>query len=196
MKLKIGITGGIGSGKSLAASFFESKGYPVIYADKVAKELYNSDRTLLKLLVKEFGKGILDNKGKFNSINARKIIFLYRKNIKRVNSIVHPFVLKQIDEISAKINSNIVFIEAAIMFESGSYKKMDYVLLIFANKKTRIKRIMKRDKIKQSEVLKLMNLQMNEQEKLKRADFIIKNNGSSNELFAKLNSFCKKLNQL
>ncbi|MCC6864947.1 MAG: dephospho-CoA kinase [Ignavibacteria bacterium] len=196
MKLKIGITGGIGSGKSLAASFFESKGYPVIYADKVAKELYNSDRTLLKLLVKEFGKGILDNKGKFNSINARKIIFLNRKNIKRVNSIVHPFVLKQIDEISAKINSNIVFIEAAIMFESGSYKKMDYVLLIFANKKTRIKRIMKRDKIKQSEVLKLMNLQMNEQEKLKRADFIIKNNGSSNELFAKLNSFCKKLNQL
>ncbi|MFI5211944.1 MAG: dephospho-CoA kinase, partial [Ignavibacteria bacterium] len=98
-KLVIGITGGVGSGKSVACKYFEKLGYRVIYADVVAKELYKTNKNLRALLVKEFGKGILDSSGRISYINARKIIFSKKSNIKRVNSIVHPFVIDEIDRI-------------------------------------------------------------------------------------------------
>lgn len=195
-KLKIGITGGVGSGKSLAARYFEKLGYPVIYADKVAKQLYASNKKLLAKLVNAFGSGILDNNRNLSRENARRIIFSSRKNIKRVNSIVHPFVFREMDKIYAKLKSRIVFFEAAIMFESGSYKRMNYVLLIYTNKELRIKRLIQRDKIKRADVLKIMKLQIPEKEKLKRADFIIKNNSSPAELKKKITALSKLINVL
>ena len=178
-KLKIGITGGIGSGKSLACKYFENLGYKVIYADGVAKELYSSNSQLIKRLVAQFGKGILDENGKLSRPNARRIIFSDKRNIKRVNSIVHPFVFREMDKMVSRIKDKVVLFEAAIMFESGSYKRMDYVVLIYANKETRIKRIIKRDGVKRRDVLKLMKLQLDEREKAKRADFVIKNNATA-----------------
>ena len=195
-RLKVGITGGIGSGKSLACRYLEELGYKVIYADKIAKELYASNKALLKKLAGEFGKSILNIDGTLNRINARKVIFSNKKNIKRVNSIVHPFVFREMDRIVAAIKDRIIFFEAAIMFESGSYKRMNYVVLIYADKKTRIKRIINRDGVKRRDVLKLMKLQLDEREKLKRADFVIKNNSTPLELKKKitaLNSILKLL---
>lgn len=188
-RLKVGITGGIGSGKSLACRYLEELGYKVIYADKIAKELYASNKALLKKLAGEFGKSILNIDGTLNRINARKVIFSNKKNIKRVNSIVHPFVFREMDRIVAAIKDRIIFFEAAIMFESGSYKRMNYVVLIYADKETRIKRIINRDGVKRSDVLKLMKLQLDEREKLKRADFVIKNNSTAAELKKKIKAF-------
>lgn len=188
-RLKIGITGGIGSGKSLACRYLEELGYKVIYADKIAKELYASNKALLKKLAAEFGKSILSSDGTLNRINARKAIFSNKKNIKRVNSIVHPFVFREMDRIVAGIKDRIIFFEAAIMFESGSYKRMNYVVLIYADKETRIKRIINRDGVKRRDVLKLMKLQLDEREKLKRADFVIKNNSTAAELKKKIKAF-------
>lgn len=195
-KLKIGITGGVGSGKSLAAACFEELGYPVIYADKVAKQLYASDKLLLSKLVKEFGKSIIDEHGNLSRENARKIIFSSKKNIKRVNSIVHPFVFREMDKIYSKLKSRIVFFEAAIMFESGSYKRMNYILLIFTNKELRIKRLIKRDNYSRNGILKVMKMQMPETEKLKRADFVIKNNSTPAVLKRNIIAFSKILKRL
>ncbi|HMQ79562.1 MAG TPA: dephospho-CoA kinase [Ignavibacteria bacterium] len=195
-KLKIGITGGIGSGKSLACKYFEELGYKVIYADRVAKELYSTNRLLIKKLVAEFGKGILDENGNLSRTNARRIIFSDKRNIKRVNSIVHPFVFREMDKMVSKLKDKVVLFEAAIMFESGSYKRMDYVVLIYANKETRIKRIIKRDGVKRRDVLKLMKLQLDEREKAKRADFAIKNNSSALALEKNVKAFSKILKTL
>lgn len=195
-KLKIGITGGVGSGKSLAAGYFEKLGYKVIYADKIARELYKTNKILLKRLVKEFGSGILDENGKLSRVNSRRIIFTSKSNIKRVNSIVHPFVFREMDRLVSKIKDRIIFFEAAIMFESGSYKRMNYVILIYANKEIRIKRTIKRDGVKRSDVLNLMKLQLDEREKAKRADFIIKNNSTPLALKKNINAFNKILKTL
>lgn len=195
-KLKIGITGGIGSGKSLACRYFEELGYTVIYADRVAKELYSTNKQLIKRLVAEFGKGILDENGKLSRPNARRIIFSDKRNIKRVNSIVHPFVFREMDEMVSRLKDKVVLFEAAIMFESGSYKRMDYVVLIYANKETRIKRIIKRDGVKRRDVLKLMKHQLDEREKVKRADFVIKNNSTAPELKKNIKAFNKILKTL
>jgi len=195
-KLKIGITGGIGSGKSLACKYFEKLGYKVIYADRVAKELYSTNKQLIKRLVAEFGKGILDENGKLSRPDARRIIFSEKRNIKRVNSIVHPFVFREMDKMVSRIKDKVVLFEAAIMFESGSYKRMDYVVLIYANKETRIKRIINRDGVKRRDVLKLMKLQLDEREKAKRADFVIKNNTTALELEKNVKAFNKILKTL
>jgi len=195
-KLKIGITGGIGSGKSLACKYFEKLGYKVIYADRVAKELYSTNKQLIKRLVAQFGKGILDENGKLSRPNARRIIFSDKRNIKRVNSIVHPFVFREMDKMVSRIKDKVVLFEAAIMFESGSYKRMDYVVLIYANKETRIKRIIKRDGVKRRDVLKLMNLQLDEREKAKRADFVIKNNATAPALEKNVKAFNRILKTL
>lgn len=195
-KLKIGITGGVGSGKSLAAKYFEKLGYRVIYADKIARELYSSNKELLKKLVSEFGSGILDENGKISRENSRRIIFKSKRNILRVNSIVHPFVFREMDRIVNRIKDRIIFFEAAIMFESGSYKRMNYVILIYANKELRIKRTITRDGVKRKDVLNLMRLQLDESEKVKRADFIIKNNSSALELQKNVKAFNKILKTL
>lgn len=195
-KLRIGITGGVGSGKTLAAKYFESLGYKVIYADKVAKELYRNNGKLKAMLVKEFGKGILDEDGNISRVNSRRIMFSDSKSIKRVNRIVHPFVFKEMDRIFNAANGKIVFTEAAIMFETGSAKKMDYVILIYANKQNRINRIRKRDGVSAADVKRIMNLQLDEREKIKLADFVVKNNSTPAELKKNILSLNKILRKL
>ena len=188
-KLLLGITGGIGSGKSLASRFFQSQGYTVIYADIVAKLLYDRNAKLKARLVSEFGKGILGEDGKISSMLARKIILTSKKNVKRVNSIVHPFVRKEIDKRIKRINDHVIFVEAAIMFDTGYYKEMDYTLLIYTPKEIRIKRVLKRDNISRTAIEKLMSLQMDERKKRNLADFIIKNNGSERKFLESLEIF-------
>lgn len=194
--IRIGITGGIGSGKSLACSYFEKLGYNVIYADDIAKELYKTDKQLVKKLAAVFGKEILDEKGNLSRENARKIIFTGKKNIKRVNAIVHPFVIKEIDRRISRLKSRVVLIETAIMFESRYYTRNDYNVLIYANKSLRVKRVHERDGVPKASIEKLMKLQMPEKEKIMLADFVIKNNGSSKELFNNIKQFSKILEVL
>lgn len=195
-KLKIGITGGVGSGKTLAAKYFESLGYTVINADKTAKELYKKNLKLKKKLVKEFGKGILDDSGSIDLKGMRRLILSGKNIIKRVNRIVHPFVFREMEKAFNSARGKIVFIEAAIMFETGSAKKMDYVILIYANKQNRINRITKRDEVSTSDVKKIMDIQMDERKKLKLADFTVKNNSTPADLKKNIHSLEKILRKL
>ncbi len=188
-KLLIGLTGGIGSGKSLAAEYFKKLGYPVIHADDIAKQLYRTNRNLKSKLVKEFGSDILDEKGNIAGANARRIILSDTKSIKRVNSLVHPFVVKEIERQVRRLKNRIIIKEAAIMFESGYSDTVNYAVLIYANKLLRISRVAGRDKLPKTYVSRLMSLQMPEREKLKLADFVIKNNGSKKELWNSIRSF-------
>ncbi len=181
-KILVGITGGIGSGKSLAAHYFEKFGGKVINADMLTKELYRTNADLKAKLVKAFGKGILDEHGFVSGPNARNIIFSSDKNIKRVNKLVHPFVIDEIKKKLEKIKSCIVFIESAIAFESGFYKKLDYIVMVYSPENLRIQRVMMRDGAKKEDVEKLMKLQYPEELKLKRADFILKNDGKKIDL--------------
>jgi dephospho-CoA kinase len=195
-KLLVGISGGIGSGKTLACSFLEASGYKVIYADKVAKELYRTNDKLKVRIVKEFGRGVLDEQGNVAGPGARKIILANKKNIKRVNRIVHPFVREEIARKISLLNDKIIFVEAAIMFDTGFYKMMDLTLLIYAHKKLRIKRVTQRDKITQKNVMKFMELQMDERDKVKLADFVVRNDGSKQKLYMGLKNFLIYINKL
>lgn len=195
-QLRIGITGGIGSGKTLASKYIESLGYPVIYADSVAKELYKSSKELKKLMAREFGREILDIEGNISRENARRVIFSSKKNTKRVNAIVHPFVIKEIDKLIRKIKGRIVFVETAIMLESGYSDRMNYIILIHANKALRTKRVKARDGISSSMIQNIMSQQMDEREKMKRADFIINNNSTPSVLRKSIKSLLKIINRL
>ena len=103
-----------------------------------------------------------------------------------MNSIVHPFVFAEMEKMVAKIKDRLIFFEAAIMFESGSYKRMNYVVVIYSNQKNRIARIRKRDNVTVSAIKKLMKLQLDEREKARRADFIIPNNSTAQSLKKKV----------
>lgn len=188
-KLLVGITGGVGSGKTLACRFFEKLGYRVIYADKIVKRLYKTNSSLKNKLVRKFGKTLLNEKGKISQIKTRKVIFSNKSNIKRVNKIVHPFAIREIDRLIKNIKDKIILIETAILFESCYYKKLDYNVLIYSNKKNRVLRVRKRDKVSAAEVEKLMSFQMTEREKLKRADFVLKNNYRIKDLEKSIGAF-------
>lgn len=192
-RIRIGITGGIGSGKTLVCKYFEKLGYKVISADYVAKELYISNPAVKRALVKAFGKGILDEKKNISKEKTRKIIFNSRKNVLKVNAIVHPFVIKEIDRMISKIKDRVVMIETAIMFETGYYTRNDYNVLIYANKAVRAERVRKRDNVTLAYVKKLMSLQMSENDKIMMADFVIKNNGTEKELQQSVKQFTRIL---
>src|SRR4030095_2473625 len=194
--LRIGVTGGIGSGKTLACWYFEKLGFYVIYADSIAKSFYKTNKDLKKKLIKEFGTGILDNTGEISGPNSRKVFFSSVRRIKRLGEIVHPFVRKEIELLIQRSEKKTVLIETAIMFESGYYKTVDFVLLIYSTRNIRVQRIMKRDKITRHDILKLMKFQMDEKEKMKHADFIIRNNSTPSELQKKVKSFSEILSVL
>jgi dephospho-CoA kinase len=179
-KLFIGITGGIGSGKSLVCSYFKELGCRIFYADEIARNLYFTSRTLLNALVGEFGKGILDSKTKGISIEKfRNIVFASERNQARVNSIVHPFVIKEIIRLTEKLKARIILVEAALIYESGFDKYLDYTVEVYSPVKLRIQRVRRsRNKLTVKDIRSIIKLQMPEKEKLLKADFILRNSGS------------------
>ncbi len=172
--LKVGLTGGIGSGKSTVARFFEVLGVDVYYADIKAKFLMNNNPELIKLLIENIGD-IYDN-GALNKKKLARIIFSDKRKLEFVNSIVHPFVFKDFEEwTQQRKHKKILVQEAAILFESGAYRMMDKVITVYAPEKIRIERVIKRDKVAEKEVLDRMKKQMNDEEKIKLSDFVVKN---------------------
>ena len=195
-KLLVGVTGGIGSGKSEVCRKLEKKGFKVFYADPIAKELYIKNKKLAESVVKEFGKDILNFKGKINLAKLRKVIFQSKKNFKRINEIVHPVVIDYIMKEAIKCKENIILIEAALIFESLFDEQLDYIVMVFANKENRIKRIMQRDGARRAEVENIMRYQIDERIKVKNADFVVKNNDSIFKLNPKINFLSRVLKTL
>jgi dephospho-CoA kinase len=182
-KTVIGITGGIGSGKSMFCRMISENGYKVINADFVAKELYIRNKNLSKKLVLAFGKDILNFKGKIILPKLKEIIFSSKKNFLKVNSIVHPVVIDTIKKDIKKAKEKVIIVEAALIFESKFDKLLDYVITVFSNKKTRIDRIMMRDGSKKRDVERVINLQMDDRLKVEKSDFVVVNNKTIEDLY-------------
>lgn len=174
--LRIGLTGGIGSGKTTVAGIFEVLGIPVYYADTAAKRLMNENEVLRKELQNEFGKKIYPN-GKLDTKLLADIVFNDEQRLQLLNSLVHPATIEDAENwISKQTTSPYIIKEAALLFESGSNKNLHFVIGVSAPLELRIKRAMVRDKITRSEVMARINKQMSEEKKLSLCDFVIINN--------------------
>ena len=182
-KIRVAVTGNIGSGKSTFTKFLFEIGYPIILADDISKEILAGDPEVREEVIKEFGAQSFQG----NKINKKYIadhIFSNPKKLKKINSILHPRVRKRIEYLSKEYfkTSDIVFVEAALIYESKIENMYDYVVLITADKNLRMKRTTMTKKISEEDFLKRDNNQMNEESKKKKADFIFTNDGSKDDL--------------
>ncbi len=190
MKIKIGITGGIGSGKSTVAKIIRNSGYLVLDADTIAKEIMLTDKNVKQKIQSVFGLKAYDENG-LNKEYLASSVFTSDENIIKINSIVHPPTIKRIDELlnNELKNKNLAFVEAALIFESKMDEVLDYVLLVTASEKIRINRIIQRNSFTEQQVIERMRFQIPENEKENLADFVLKNESNLNELEKKTKFF-------
>jgi len=178
--IKIGITGGIGSGKTTVCRIFEKLGIPVFYADTVAKEIMITDPVLREGIMNTFGKDSYDLSGKLNNKYIAQLVFNDKHELEKLNGLVHPAVFRAFDSWEETISANVPYTlkEAALLFESGSYKMCDKSILVTAPADVRIQRVMERDGVTREQVEARMDKQMSDDEKKKMADFLITNDES------------------
>ncbi|MDR2291957.1 MAG: dephospho-CoA kinase [Prevotellaceae bacterium] len=172
--LKIGLTGGIGSGKTIVAQIFKNIGIPVFYADNEAKKAYGDDE-VRKQIINIFGEKIYVNSTHIDKHLLASKIFNDKHLLEKVNNIIHPTVGKYFENWFAKQKSIYVIHEAAILFESRFDKFMDKIIVVNAPQDLRIMRIMNRDKQPYQKIMKRMENQMNDEQRNASADFIINN---------------------
>lgn len=174
--LLIGITGGIGSGKSTVAKIFNILGIPVYSADDRAKWLMSNDPDLKDQITANFGKESYFEDGSLNRSYLASRVFNDEEKISIINSLVHPSVKKDFEKWVLKQNSPYVLKEAALLFESGSYKDLDKVITVSAPLKIRINRVLLRDPQRsENQINDIINKQLPDEEKNLKADFVIKN---------------------
>ena len=172
--IKVGLTGGIGSGKSTVAKVFEVLGIPVYYADDAAKKLMNTDEELKEKIKLQFGDEVYEN-GTLDKKYLADIVFNSTEKLALLNALVHPATLKDADAWMQKQITPYTLKEAALIFESGAQQNLDYVIGITAPAPLRIQRTMNRDGITREAVIARMDKQMDETIKMKLCDFVIKN---------------------
>lgn len=176
--LKIGITGGIGSGKSTVCRLFEKLGIPVYFADDRAKWLMNNQDDLKEKLISNFGSLVYNEEGELDRGYLANIVFNDKAKLEILNGIVHPAVFEdgvKWQEEQEAIGVKYTLKEAALLFETGSYLALDKIIVVTAPEDVRIKRVMVRDNITEEEVMARINKQMPQAEKEKMADFIVTN---------------------
>lgn len=175
---KIGITGGIGSGKTTVCKIFESLNIPVYYADDRAKALMTENPALVDSIKNLLGDEAYLEDGALNRKHVANVVFNDAQKLQQLNSLVHPAVAKDgINWNNAQQSVPYTLKEAALLIESGSYKALDFLITVWAPKETRIQRVLQRDQATRQEVEARINKQLPEIEKLKTADFVIINDG-------------------
>ncbi|MDP3916059.1 MAG: dephospho-CoA kinase [Bacteroidota bacterium] len=174
--IKVGITGGIGSGKSTACKVFSLLGIPVFEADIVAKQLMNTDPEIRSKLIDLFGTSVYLPVHTIDRKYLAGIVFNNASLLTQLSKIVHPEVHKSFENWCRNQQSPYILHESAILFETGFYKLMDKSIAVIANENQRIERVMKRDKITHELVKQRIKNQLNDEEKIKLADFVIGNN--------------------
>jgi len=174
MKITVGLTGGIGSGKTIISQIFKSFNVPIYNSDQRARWLMQNNFELKNKLTQVLGN-IYNNDGSLNKPLLRQIIFSNPKKREIVNSIVHPIVNNDFEQWSKQIKAKYLIKESALLFESGNYKNLNYTITVYCPLELRIKRLMLRDNISREEALKKINSQMDDKLKLRLADFLIIN---------------------
>ena len=195
-KILIGITGGIGSGKTEVCRQLHKKGYKVVFADLRAKELYKKDKKLAAKIVKAFGKDILNFQGVISLTKLRKKVFANKTNFVKINNIVHPVVIKNLMDEIKKAKQKVILIESALVFDTIFHNYLNYVVMVYSNKKNRLDRIMIRDGANRTEVERIMKFQIDEKTKIEKSDFVIINNKSLEHLERQVELFSKVLKLL
>ena len=171
----IGLTGGIGSGKSTVARVFETLGVPVFDADRAALALYDEDESLLVEVMQRFGVSVIDANGRVNRPALASIVFNDSEALQQLNAMVHPRVAKKFDAWKKLQRASAVVREAAILFESRSASDCDAVIVVTAPEDLRVDRVQKRNGWNEAEVRARMNRQWSEQQLIERADAVIVN---------------------
>ena len=172
--LKIGLTGGIGSGKPMVSKIFAEKGYKIFNSDEIAKIIIKNDYSVKNSIINFFGTNsyIGDD---LNSRYISEIIYSDKVKLNYLNSIVHPMVFHQFEKfLKSNLNSKIL-VESAILFESNFYEMLDDNILLISPKADRISRIIKRDNINRSEIEKIMSVQWSDKKKISFATYVIEN---------------------
>ena len=173
----IGLTGGIGSGKTTVAKIFKSLGIPVYNSDERAKFLMNHSTELITNIKKELGEASYKNE-RINREYIASVIFNDKTKLQTINSLVHPVVAKDFEQwTNQQTTAPYVIKEAAILIESGSYKYVDKIIVVTAPIEVRVKRVLQRDNTTKEEVQARLNNQISEKERQSYADYIVKNDG-------------------
>tara|TARA_Y100000748_G_C15446002_1_gene469011 strand:+ start:642 stop:1235 length:594 start_codon:yes stop_codon:yes gene_type:complete len=184
--LRIGLTGGIGTGKSTASKILKEFGAFIFDADKEAKKILLSNETIKGELISEFGTDIMTGGGDLDNNKLARVAFQDQNHQLTLNTIVHPYVFKEIDKNFDKEQNSgkhdIFIVDAALIYESGADTHMDYVIVITALIKTRMERALARETLNREEILRRIDLQWPEEDKASLADFVIHNDGSEEDL--------------
>ena len=193
--VKVGLTGGIGSGKTTVSNFLLEYGIPVYNSDSQGKKLMNTNLELINDIVNIFGESVYNN-GILNTNLLSSIVFSDFEKIKQLNNLVHPKVAEDFNQWVGKNNNQPILVkEAAILIESGAYLDMDKIILVISKKSNRINRVSKRDNSDLESIEKRINFQLTDDEKIKYADYIIDNNSSldylKNEVLRVINEINK-----
>lgn len=176
MGIKVGIAGGIGSGKTIVCDIFKVLGVPIYNADLEAKLIMNKSDQVRQAIIATFGDQTYQN-GILNREFLAVQVFNDADQLAKLNAIVHPAVIQAAEDWADAQTASYSLKEASILFESGSYKKLDYTILVTAPVEIRIARVMARDQVTREQVLARMNNQLPDEEKAKLADFVIINDG-------------------
>ncbi len=183
--MMIGITGGIGSGKSEVTKYLRNKGEMVICADEVARQVVQPGEKGAEEIRRVFGEDFFDAEGNLNRKRLAAHIFADNELTAKLNEILHPIIIERIFT-QAKGNGGRVFIDAALLIQSGMYMNVDFVWLVSADEQIRLERVMKRDGTDKQSVILRMNNQMSSSDMSPFADEIIENNGSISQLYRKI----------
>ena len=184
--LKVGLTGGIGTGKSSVSSLFNDWGAYIFDADSVAKDILNYDNTAQGEIIAEFGTDILNKEGSIEKGKLARIAFQDEDHQLRLNAIIHPYVFRKIDSSFDRVleegKHDMFCVDAALIYESGADTHMDYVVVVTSHLRLRTERVMSRGGLTRDEFLRRVELQWPDEDKVHMADYVIHNNGTKEDL--------------
>lgn len=190
----LGLTGGIGTGKSTVANMLKEKGIPVVDTDLISREVIEYPEIIEKIKL-EISNEVFDFNNKLDRKKISEIVFENQEKLKKLNEIMHPEILKKMwDEVEElKKNHKIIVVDVPLLFEINMEKEVDKILLIYASKEIQLKRIMERDGRTREEAVKIISSQMPLYKKREKSDYIIQNNDSLEKLEKNLDKIVQKL---
>ena len=188
----IGLTGGIASGKSTVSKYLAEKGFKVYDADKIAKDI-SRKKSVQEEIIATFGNEILDENGNVDRKKLKEIVFENKEKLKKLNAIIHPKVIDFYKELKEKDTDEIIVFDVPLLFESGIDKFCDKILVVISDYEIQLDRIVERDKIDRDLAEKIIKSQLSNEERIKKADVVIENNSSLEDLFEKVERFCERI---
>tara|TARA_Y100000590_G_scaffold458049_1_gene611955 strand:+ start:318 stop:911 length:594 start_codon:yes stop_codon:yes gene_type:complete len=184
--LKVGLTGGIGCGKSTVSAFFSEWGAYIFDADKIGQKILKENETAQNEIIAEFGTDVLGADNKIDKKKLSRIAFQDEYHQLRINTTIHPYIFreidKQFDKIRKKGEHNLFVLDAALIYESGADTHMDYIIVVTSRMGLRTERVMDRGGLTRDEFLQRVNLQWPDEDKIHLADFVIQNNSTENSV--------------